>query len=268
MHTRSLVTSFICVLITGAAAVPASAQRADGPYAGVLGGPADQARTQGLDLQGSLFGGWDENRVPPLDGSTLALDRRLRDSGASTGASGSLAYDYRGDHAHFSLTGSTDARQYASTPNVIADYQAGTGLTADLGSRVHLTTGANAMYSPFYQFAPFLDFGVSSRAAASGPAYAVFAERNVRVEGSVGATASLTKRTSLFANATGLNWRLLDDPQHSLRAFGAHAGLSHQLTRSLGLHLGYRRDDNAYESSPDRYRIETIDVGVDYGDTL
>src|SRR5450756_540146 len=100
VNTRALA-SFVCALTLGLAAPqPALAQRANGPYSGVLGGQPDANRSQGLDLQGSMFGAWDDNMFPASE-ATGQLDPRLKQSGASTGVSGSLAYDRRGDRVKF-----------------------------------------------------------------------------------------------------------------------------------------------------------------------
>ncbi|MGZ8797050.1 MAG: hypothetical protein ACXW2F_06870 [Thermoanaerobaculia bacterium] len=269
MNTRSLA-SLVCTLMLGLAAPqPTLAQRANGPYSGVLGGQPDENRTQGLDLHGSMFGAWDENMFPASE-ATRQLDPRLKQSGASAGVSGSLAYDRRGDRAQFVLNGGANAREYASSPNLVAAYQAATMLTANLTPKLMFNAGGSASYSPFFQFAPFLDVGMSRVGPLTGNfGYAALAERNMRLDASVGLTNNFTKRTSLFITASGREWRLLDDPQNNLRSWGAHAGIRHNLTRGLGVHLGYGRDQNEYAfAGMAPYVNQTIDAGVDYNETL
>lgn len=269
VNTRALAP-FVCALTLGLAAPqPALAQRANGPYSGVLGGQPDANRSQGLDLHGSMFGAWDENMFPASE-ATRQLDPRLKQSGASTGVSGSLAYDRRGDRVQFVLNGGANAREYASSPNLVTAYQGGTMLTANLTQKLMFNAGGSASYSPFFQFAPFLDAGTSSVGPLTGNfGYAARAERTLGLDASVGLTNTFTKRTSLFITASGGDWRLLDDPQNTLRTWGAHAGVRHKLTRGLGVHLGYGRDQNESAiAGVAPYVNETIDAGVDYGDTL
>jgi hypothetical protein len=267
---RLLAASFVCTLTLGLAAPPpALAQRANGPYSGVLGGQPDENRTQGLDLHGSMFGAWDENIFPASE-ATTQLDPRLKESGASAGVSGSLGYDRRGDRAQFGLNGGVNAREYASSPNLVAAYQAGTVLTANLTPKLMFNAQGSASYSPFFHFAPFLDVGMGSVGPLTGNfEYAALAERNVGLDASVGLTNNFTKRTSLFITASERDWRLLDDPQNNLRSWGARAGVHHNLTHGLGVHLGYGRDQNEYAfAGVAPYVNQTIDAGVDYGDTL
>jgi hypothetical protein len=82
-------------------------------------------------------------------------------------------------------------------------------------------------------------------------------------------TANFTERTSVYASATGRDWRTLDHSEIGLRGYGAEAGIRHNLTRALAVHLGYGRFENDYafaDIAP--YTTETIDAGLDYGDTL
>src|SRR5689334_381721 len=101
------------------------AQRAAGPYAGALGGPASENRVQGLDFGASIFGAWDQN-ILPGSADAESRDPRLLESGTSAGLSGTLSYDRRGDRARFRLNGGATAQQYSTTPDLITAYNAGT----------------------------------------------------------------------------------------------------------------------------------------------
>jgi hypothetical protein len=264
----AVLPAAIVALALGAA-TPAFAQRADGPYSGLFGGQPDENRYQGLDLRASMFGAWDQNLYPASDASAQT-DTRLRESGASGGASGTLLYDRRGDRAVFLLNGTANAREYASDPTLVTAYQGGTQLTAKLTDRVNFNAGGAASYSPFFEFAPFLDPGAGATTVTpvtGNFGYAALAERNLGLNGTLGFTDNITRRTSLYINGNGSNYELLDDPANNVRSIGGRAGISHQLTRALGVHAAYGRDQFTYAgSSP--YINETIDVGVDYGDTL
>jgi hypothetical protein len=267
VKVRHLAVSTACGLLL-AAASPAFAQRANGPYSGLFGAQPDPNRTQGLDLRGSMFGAWDENVFSASD--TAQLDPRLTDSGGSLGLSGSLDYSRRNDRMQFGLNGEANGRKYLSNPDAVASYRATTTLTERLTPKLTFNAGGGAAYSPFFQFAPFLDVG----AAAIGPltgsfGYAAVAERNVQLDAAVGLTNNFTARTSLYVLASGRDWVLLDTPQFNVRTWGARAGIRHSPTRSLAVHVGYGRDQNEFaDSNAAPYVNETIDAGVDYGQTL
>lgn len=57
------------------------------------------------------------------------------------------------------LSGGASARRYASSPDRVGAHQASTQLTAPLARKVLFNAGGTASYSPFFQFAPFLDPG-------------------------------------------------------------------------------------------------------------
>jgi hypothetical protein len=264
---RNAVPLTVCGLLL--AASPAFAQRANGPYSGLFGGQPDQNRTQGLDLRGSMFGAWDENIFPATE-PTTQLDTRLRDSGASIGASGSLDYSLRGDRAQFALKGGADGRKYFSSPDLVTAYFAGTTVATNLTRRVTMNAGGSAAYSPFFQFAPFLDAGIANVGPLIGGfGYAALAERNLGLDASVGLADNLTSRTYLYVTASGRDWQLLDDPQFNLRSWNVGAGIHHNLTRNLGVRAGYGRGETQYVNSGQApYGNETIDAGIDYGQTL
>lgn len=269
-------------LVAVATAAPARAQRANGPYAAAFGPQQNENRVQGLDLGASFFGAYDRNHFPEST-PTERLDPRLTESGASAGVAGSLTYLRRGDRARFMLTGGGAGRQYASSTDLfVTAYNAGTALTVPLARRLTLEGNAGAAYSPFYEFAPFLDSGsgfgsvgqIGSGFGSLGPlsagfGFAAAAERNLGLNASVGLTSELTRRTSLFGTADRREVRLLDHRDRDLKSWGGRAGIRHRVGRGFGVHVAYGREQYEYSFDDVRpYVNETIDVGVDYGNAL
>lgn len=268
-RTSVLPVASVLALVLGTAR-PALAQRANGPYADAFGPQADENRIQGLDLTASLFGAYDANVFDQTPAADL-LDPRLKDGGASGGLSGSLTYDRRSDRARFLLSGNGTAREYAASPSLgVGAYQAGTSLAVNLTPRLVLNASGGAAYSPFFQFAPFLDSGMTNVGPlGAGFGFAAVAERNLGLNASIGLSDSLTKKTTVYANAQGMDWRMLDTPANSLRSWGGRAGIRHSLTRGFGLHAEYGQDQVQYAfPGVTPYVNQTIDAGVDYGDTL
>jgi hypothetical protein len=255
-----------------ASASPAFAQRADGPFSGLLGANPSADRVHGLDLNASMFGSYNRNVFPPSD-AAQTLDERLKQDGAAGGASASLAYDAKGDRARFGLGVGGSAFQYQAMPDeLVVNYNATTSLQTQLGSRNALNVSGGAAYSPFFGFAPFLDASSllnNVGPLAPGPGFATVAARNVAFDGLLAFTSNLSKRTTLSVAGTVRETVMLDGDADDLQTIGAHASIAHKLTRNLGLHAGYGRDHVRYGfTGPESFDNDSIDAGVDYGDTL
>jgi hypothetical protein len=268
---RVLVAWFLCTLVAWlGAAAPALAQRANRTYAGAFGAQPDEERIQGLDLSGAFLGAYDHD-VYPMVPSAAALDPRLKESGPSAGVAGTLAYDRDGERTQFTASGSATARGYASSPDLsAAAYQAASSVNTSVTSRLVMNARAAIQYSPFFDFAPFLPPG-SSSVGPIGPGFAqaTVAEPNIGLDGAFGLMDNLTKQTSVFATLEGRDWRVPDAPENNLRTWRGTAGVRHRLTQALGLHFQYSRDQNQYAfATATPFLNQSIDAGVDYGDTL
>ena len=272
VSAHTVVAWSLCTLVAWlGAAAPALAQRANGPYTGAFGAQPDENQIQGLDLSGTFLGAYDHD-VYPMVPSSEALDPRLKVSGPSGGVQGTLAYDRRGDRTQFALNGSAAARGYASSPDLTAAaYQVASSLSTSVTSRMVLGARGAVEYSPFFEFAPFLDPG-SGTVGPVGPGFghATVAEPNLGLNASIGMTDNLTKQTDVFATLEGQDWRMPDAPENNLRTWRGSAGIRHRLSHALGLHFQYARDQNqyAFAAAAAPFVNETIDAGVDYGDTL
>jgi hypothetical protein len=270
MRRYALGARFVCALALGCVtAAPAFAQREAGPFGNLFGGQSTD-RQQSLDLRGSLFGAYDDN-VLDASRQTASVDPRFRKSGISGGGSGSLAYDLRGDVVRFALNGGTSVRQYAASSDLAAAmYQAGTSLGVKAAPRLDVDARANFAYSPFYQFAPFLEAGTPDLGPLTpGFGLAAIAERNTFLGGTIGLNSQFSARSGVGASVNFRESRLLDNPTHNVRAWGGQASFQHRLSRGLGLHLGYGRDRIEYAAADTPFiTSESIDAGLDYGDTL
>jgi hypothetical protein len=266
---RTLVLPVGIAILSLGATRPAFAQRANGPYAGLFGGQDTTEQSQGLNLTMSLFGAYDQNSFPASEASNL-VDPRLKENGASIGATGSLQYLRRGDRGLFTWSGGGTAQDYATSPGVLGAYNSATTLSLKMGPTLMLNANAGAAYSPFFQFSPFQNGAtVPAGPPLSGFGFAAVGERNVITDGSIGLTSNFTKRTSAYASVDRYDAHLLDNPDNNLSTWGGRAGIRHHLTRALGVHLEYGQQQvhNAAAAAP-QYVYSTIDAGVDYGDSL
>ncbi len=248
---------------------PAFAQRANGPYSGLFGGQDTANQSQGLNLNLALFGAYDQNSFPPTAASDL-IDPRLRESGASAGASGSLLYTVKGDRGRFTWGGGGSGQEYVASPGAVVAYNSGTSLDLILRPTLTLNARAAAAYSPFFQFSPFQDGGGAvTGPSLSGFGFAAVAERNVIANESIGLTSNFTARSSAFVSIDRYDARLLDSSENDVSSWGGRVGVHHHLTRALGLHLIYSEEQVTFAApGTPGYLNSSIDAGVDYGDTL
>jgi hypothetical protein len=262
--------TFSLVALSFALALPVSAQRAAGPNAGVLGTTDDPNARQTLSFRGSLFGAWDDISSETVNALPAADNRFLR-NGLAGGAEGGLRHARRTGRTRWLSSADTALRVYGSGDDAIAATFAGrSDLNADLSSRVTLSLAGGLSYSPYYELAP--SYGAQSRSVGSfggGFGVATAAERNVATDGTAGIDVRLSRRDTLQASANVSHREFLDQSESTVTSTGARARYRHALTSALGVYAGFGREEARYEFADDSdLTSDTIDVGIDYGDTL
>ena len=128
-------------------------------------------------------------------------------------------------------------------------------MTTKVSPKIGFTASGSASYSPFYLFGSAVDSAPDldrSSIGTSNPGfgYAVSGERNASFDALVGVTGNLSKRTSLEFTSFGRDWQMLDTPENNLTSWGSRAGIRQRLSRGLGLHLEYGREQQDYASEP------------------
>jgi hypothetical protein len=261
----SLIRS-VCALVAAlAAAGPAWAQRADGPNAGLFGGQGDRAES--LDFHGSVFGANDDVIVPA---TATALDPRFQQNTTVEGFGSDLTYNRRTDVFNFAATGGTSMRRYARSDEPLATtYNASSGLSGGLGRKWGYNASASFTDYPFYQFAPFLSANVGSNGPLTpGFGAAASGQRNQVFNSTAGLVANYSKTSSIAVSGSYRDWRFPGLTGSNLKSWGGLATYRRRLSRKAGLHLGYGRDQASAPGVTGGFTTQTIDVGIDYGDTL
>jgi hypothetical protein len=202
----------------------------------------------------------------------------LTQSGGAGGLNASLAYDYRTAKTQFYVNGTGTLQDYVQGHSLTAaSYGTNASVTTMIGPKLKLDARSSAAYSPFYSVLPFtgssaISLGAAPSLASSfapGFAFASTSERNVNLDDYVGVTDNLSKSSSFSLSATWHEFKFLDDPALSLQTYGGRAEFHHRLTKALGFHLAYGRDIPRYSSGvTSGIRFDTIDAGLDYGDSL
>ena len=247
-------------------AVPVFAQRAAGPYAGVLGS-SDPDAGQTLDLRGTAHGAWEHT----TDSDVAQGDDRFLRDGLAGGASGSLTHTLRSQRGQWQSSVNSAMRLYGNdSDNIAATFAGRTAADRRISSRVSLSGSGGFSYSPYYEFAPGLDNRLSNAGAFGGGfGLATAAERNTSVDAGAGLTVQISRRDTFDVGVRTRRDDFLDQEDSNVRSWGGNASFRHTLTRGLGVHAGFGRDEVTYEfEDQGPVSSDTIDVGLDYGDTL
>lgn len=257
-----------CALTLSALVTPVAAQRTAGPYSGVLGAePEDNARHT-LEFRGSGYGVWEDVTD---NAEAAAPDNRFLRSGFGLGADAGLTHARRSQRLQWQSWVDSVFRIYgAGDDGAAATFSGRSTVSSTLNSRVTVSGSGSWSYSPYFELAP--EFGTDFQSVGSfggGFGVATAAERNILAEGRGGVSVRLSRRDTFDVDVFGRNHDFLDQPSSSVTSFGGGGMFRHQLTRSLGLHAGFGREEARYAYEDGRNVVsDRIDVGVDYGDTL
>jgi len=248
--------------------MPAAAQRAAGPFSGILGAVADADARHTLEVRGSLFGAWDDTLTTAND---PALDQRFLRSGGAGGASGSLDHALRTTRFQWDSSLGTSFRLYGTgSQDHAATYNGRTGINTSLSRRVTWSANADFSYSPYYAFAPGIDDRVTPVGAFGGGFnVATAAERNLATSVGSGIGVQLSQRDGLSFDGRATRFNFMDQADSNVDTWRVGGRLTHTLTRSLGLYAGFYREEVGYQSpgsSP--VKTDSFDFGIDYHDSL
>ena len=255
-------------VVSLALAAPAFAQRTAGPNAGVLGTTDEANSRHTLAFRGSLFGAWDDTISEAED---PAFNRRFLRSGLAGGAQGGLTHARRTDRTQWLSSADSALRVYGSDEDAVAaTFDGRTGLTSNLTSRASLSLSGAFSYSPYYELAP--SYGTQARSLGSvggGFGLATAAERNFATSGSAGLNVRLSRRDTFELGGNAGRHNFLDQADATVTSYGVRGRYRHSLTGALGVYAGFGREEGRYDfAGADDVSSDTIDVGVDYGDTL
>lgn len=248
--------------------MPVAAQRAAGPFSGILGAVADSDARHTLEVRGSLFGAWDDTLTTAND---PALDQRFLRSGGAGGASGSLDHAFRAPRFQWDSSLGSSLRLYGTdSQDRAATYNARTGINTSLSQRVNWSANADWSYSPYYAFAPSIDDRVTPIGAFGGGFnVATAAERNMATAVGSSLGVQLSRRDGISFDGRATRYHFMDQADSNVDTWRVGGRLTHTLSRSLGLYAGFYREEVGYEapgSSP--VKTDSFDFGIDYHDSL
>ena len=120
---------------------PAAAQRATGPYSGLLGETPETPTRQTLEIRASVYGAWD-HVLSSVDES--ALNDQFLQGGFAGGASGALIHARRSSRLQWNSSAATSVRMYRrGNDTTAATFSGSTGIDSQLSRRLRLSTSGH-----------------------------------------------------------------------------------------------------------------------------
>jgi hypothetical protein len=254
-----------------AIALPAHAQAPNGPFARLFGGPtAREAREwTSLDFRGAGGGEFSNfffSDPAAIDEAGRAVESRT-DRPAATASAGVMFVRHR-TTSELVIDGGSVFREYFDTasPYGATSLNAGARYRAEPVTRVTFESTASFDHQPFFYMVPQSlsatpDWIIDVPMTPQG----VFMQANDSLYGKAGIEYRAAKRTSLQASVNGQKVRFPDVRSRDYTTLGGLGVLRHKLTRDLGLHFGYGREDYRVRREDRQFTREYLDIGVDYG---
>jgi hypothetical protein len=268
-----LMISLASTVALAAASRPVQAQsrgdREDRPYRGIFRGGVEDAGDL-LTANLSLGGGYSNDQLSRPVGD-LAAGPPPTFTGPFSRASGNLQYSFVRDRGSFNASAGASARYYRARQDVLPGYTAAVGGSVALTQRINWEADVRGVDQPLYGLTLFPDAVGVNPGVLSPIDYTQDVARGGyrRVSGNTRLGMALTRRTALDVHYEA-SLGEIGDAHIRQTLQGAGASISQQLTRDLGLRIGYARRVGHYELADGTQRIEnrSIDAGLEYSHAL
>ena len=272
MSSRSFLTlaALVASVLTAGAQTFSPPPRAERPYRGLFGGGVGNAE-QLLTFNGSLGGGYDDNIFIESNVAGTPTDPRAAKSGSYAMASGALSYSLNKSRLALGASAAVSSRRYSdSSEDLINAYGGSIGASFRFTERHSLTFNQSVNYQPYLnmgQFPALFEPALGQDRLASLDAATTLTDYYSYIS-DVGYNAKLGRRGAFELGYT----RSVDDfemQQSDYTLRGGRARYTHEVSRGLGVRVGYGYSEGRYPAADARnLRWGTWDVGVDYARTL
>jgi len=249
--------------------VPAAASaQGRNPYENLFGRPPEHTGQEytGLHLNTTAGAQWGQM----LEQDFLPPDAVIPE-GISGGGDLSLTGQYMRDRVQVLGQGRYSYQEYRQTPAFGAPaFDGGARMNVDVTTKFSVEAGGHYAHSPYFQLhwlePERTDLPPVSRAA-------ILMMENDTVEANAGVTSRYTKRSSINLSAFMRRTTFAFDGDNDYASRGAQALWHRQMSRDLGLHAGYGREELLQATDGlgqvtvggDRtFTNERLDIGVDY----
>jgi hypothetical protein len=267
-----LVATVGAAAVVVALASPAAAQggSTSRPYRGLFAGGTSEP-SHALSVNGSAASGYDTNVLADsADASFAAAPATPRPPASVYAAlSGGLSYSLNAKGIGVGASLSSSVRRYSQLRDLVVGGVSGSlGASFTLTSRTIFTVGQAIASQPALMAMPFVPVGEASLGQVASPDVDFLAVRvnYLSYVTSAGISQQLSRRASMSA---GYSRQVSDLAVGSgFESQSGWARFSRNLTRDLGLRLGYGYTEARYGGDLGRYQRHTIDSGVDYSRAL
>jgi len=231
-----------------------------------------------LNVSASLFGAHDRNDFPtsttsatgsPTSGSTTSVPVYRR-SGSRAGGNGSLNYGFThmGERTSVGANGLAGVNAYSRTGRPLYTGSGGLYLQTPVGRASRFSLTGTSRYSPYYNFGLFAGLGggvdPNDLAASVDPdlGLAVTPLRSFHHTALGSLSHQFSLRTSMSLDYRVAYTDFVNGTSDFLDQYGG-IRLSHQVTRGLGVNLGYRY--GLFRTvAGSSHGLNTVDAGVSY----
>ena len=273
MSSRFFLTlaALLAFVTTAGAQTYAPPPRAERPYRGLFGGGVGETE-QLLTFNASLGAGYDDNIFMESNVGGTPVDPRAAKSGSYALASGALSYSFNRGRWDLGASAGASTRHYTEArEDLITAYGGSIGGSFRFTERQRLTLNQAVNYQPYLNLLllpALFEPELGQDGLASLDAVTTLTDY-YSYDSTVAYMAGLGRRGAL---ELGYNRRVNDfeteDGDYTAR--GGHARYTHEVSRGLGLRLGYRYNEGRYPAAADAGTLQwrTWDVGVDYAKAL
>jgi hypothetical protein len=263
----------VCLAVTATTA-PASGQTAaPRPVTAIYGGSSYEPGPKHLfDATLGIGAAYENNETAEFEQAFLSPFER---TGPYTSASGSLAYNWRGEKAQFGANGGAEGRIYQQSGEVLSvNRYAGVGLVANFARRTQIVLNQTVSYSPAYfsGMFPVLSDQRPGAINALGPNHAVSTLNALTYDTSGDISHGLTPRTTVSFSSSV---RRTDFPEGSgyedLLAYSIGGRADRHLSENTTVRFGYyyRKGQYAFVAdAPVNAAVHDLDVGIIYDRAL
>jgi hypothetical protein len=259
------VRPLMCSLLALAACVPAAAQtlqpnRPDRPYRGVFGSGVDGSG-QLITASATLSGGYDDNI---LADATNRNSIRNSQQGKLAQLSGGVNYGLRAGRGQFNAGAGSSLRYYPSLQNdYFKMYNASAAGRLQLMDKPGLAVRQSVNYQPFTFLAGLTTVGISpdiiEPLTPPEPDFVPVSTHYVNAQSGIDLDTRLSRRLSF--NSSYVYRVARRSSRQTWRQSGA-TGFTVDLSRNLGLRLGYRYTEAHYTNRI--FRSHRPDIGLDF----
>lgn len=253
------------LIVLCASATAAFAQTSQGPFGGLFGRTPERNGREftAIEFRTSGGGQYDDglfldDQVDPADGTK---------GGYTSGFNAALGAAMQTTKTQLNTFANVGYQEYFAPRSFGATaFEGDLNLSRRLTSRVDLKTTGRFARQPFFQALPeYLNQSPDWMVPVMGNRFAARLLLNDTAEGQLGFAYKPTKRTTFTAYGAGRQVRFLQEPINNFDMVGGQGGISHRLSRDLGFHVGYGRENyrtNQYNAP--RYTHEYLDIGLDF----